>query len=74
MSQGIYTIPNPVNEQPLNYAPGSAERKKLKEAIAVAESQVIDIPMIIGGKPVQSKKKTEIILPHNLNKIIGYYS
>jgi len=73
MNHGIFSIPGPVNEQPLNYAPGSEERKKLKEALSTAKSQVIDIPMIIGGKPVFSNKKMKIVPPHEINHILGYF-
>jgi 1-pyrroline-5-carboxylate dehydrogenase len=73
MNKGIFIIPNPLNEQPLSYAPGSEERKKLREAITTALSQVNEIPMIIGGKPVRSDKKNKIILPHNIKQNIGYY-
>ncbi|MEN9511317.1 MAG: hypothetical protein RLZZ370_1136, partial [Bacteroidota bacterium] len=42
---GVFQVPQAVNEPVLDYAPGSSERKKLKAALAEARSQVLDIPM-----------------------------
>ena len=44
MSNGFFKIPYPKNEPVLNYAPGSAERKALQDAIAELKSQTADLP------------------------------
>ena len=38
MSIGTFSYPMPVNEPVLNYAPGSAEKKRLKEVLAELKS------------------------------------
>ena len=43
---------HPVNEPILNYAPGSEERKVLKEEIDRQMSEVIEIPCIVNGKEI----------------------
>lgn len=74
MTKGFFNVPAPVNEPVLSYAPGSRERSLLKEAISIAYSEQIDIPMYIGGKEVRSDKKVEIRPPHNHQQVIGWYN
>ena len=45
MSIGTFSYPMPVNEPLLSYAPGSAEKKRLKEVLAELKSSEADIPM-----------------------------
>jgi 1-pyrroline-5-carboxylate dehydrogenase len=73
MIKGFFRVPPAVNEAVLNYAPGSNERKLLKEALQKGYAEEADIPMFIGGKEVRSGKKKEIRPPHNHKQVIGYY-
>ncbi|MBC8053933.1 MAG: L-glutamate gamma-semialdehyde dehydrogenase [Sphingobacteriaceae bacterium] len=73
MSTGFFKVPQAINETVLNYAPGSNERKLLKEAIAQAYSEQADIPMYIGGKEIRTGAKKEIRPPHNHRQVIGHY-
>jgi 1-pyrroline-5-carboxylate dehydrogenase len=70
---GFFNVPVPVNEPVLNYAPGSAERKSLKEAIQEARSKVLDIPMYIGNQEVRSGKTAELRPPHDHQHLLGTY-
>lgn len=70
---GFFNVPVPVNEPVLNYAPGSAERKALKEAIQEARSKVVDIPMYIGNQEVRSGKTAELRPPHDHKHLLGTY-
>ncbi len=70
---GVFQVPQAINEPVLDYAPGSSERKKLKAALAEARSQVLDIPMYIGGLEVRTGKTVNIFPPHDLTHQIGYY-
>lgn len=74
MSNGIYKIPPAVNEPVLNYAPGSPERAALNNAIEKARSQVLDIPMIIGGKEIRTEKKATLSPPHDHQHLLAHYS
>jgi len=69
----IFQIPEPVNEPILNYAPGSRERAELKVKINELRSQVINIPLIIGGKEVRTGRTADIVIPHENKKVIGRY-
>jgi len=73
MLKGFFKVPLPVNEDILNYAPGSRERKLLKEALAEARSKFLDIPMYIGGQEIRSDKKVEIRPPHDHQHVLGIY-
>jgi len=74
MSKGFYKAPAPFNEPILSYAPGTPERKELKQAIADMRSKQVDIPMYIGTDEVRTDDKIEIRPPHDLKHILGYYN
>jgi 1-pyrroline-5-carboxylate dehydrogenase len=73
MSFGTFSYPMPVNEPVLSYAPGSPERKRLKEVLTELKQQPIDIPMYIGGKEVHEGKKTPIHPPHEIKHTLGFF-
>lgn len=73
MSNGFFHIPTAVNETVLNYAPGSAERKQLKAALAEMRKVKMDIPMFIGGREIRTDKKVEIRPPHDRKHLLGHY-
>ncbi|OGR66872.1 MAG: 1-pyrroline-5-carboxylate dehydrogenase [Elusimicrobia bacterium GWC2_61_19] len=69
----IFQIPEPVNEPILGYAPGTPERAELKARLTELRGQVIDIPLIIGGKEVRTGRTADIVIPHENKKIIGRF-
>ena len=73
MSKGFFNVPIPTNEPVKSYAPGSPERKVLKDTLSELRSKVIELPMVIGGKEVTSSRKMEIRPPHDLNHLLGYF-
>jgi 1-pyrroline-5-carboxylate dehydrogenase len=73
MSNAIYQIPPAHNEPVLNYAPGSAERKALKAALAEARSKQLDIPMYIGGTEVKTGNTALLRPPHDHQHVLGVY-
>jgi 1-pyrroline-5-carboxylate dehydrogenase len=70
---GFFKVPVPVNEPVLNYAPGSSERKALKDAIQEARAKVLDIPMYIGGKEIKSGVTSDIRPPHDHQHVLGKF-
>jgi 1-pyrroline-5-carboxylate dehydrogenase len=68
-----YQIPEPVNEPVLDYAPGKPERAGLKAKLAELRGQVIDIPLVIGGREVRTGRTAEITVPHENRKVIARY-
>ncbi len=73
MSNGIYNVPEAINEPVLNYATGSPERIQLKQAIQEARNTKADIPMYIGGKEIRTGNKKEIHPPHDRRHLLGHY-
>ncbi len=73
MLVGTFTYPLPVNEPVLNYAPGSPEKKRLKQVLAELKSTQADVPMYIGGKEVRTNKKKSMHPPHEIKHVLGYY-
>jgi 1-pyrroline-5-carboxylate dehydrogenase len=73
MSLGYFNYPMPVNEPVLNYTPGSAEKKRLKEALSAYKSKKIDVPMYIGAEQVFSGKKVDMRPPHQHQHLLGTY-
>jgi 1-pyrroline-5-carboxylate dehydrogenase len=74
MSIGTFLYPMPVNEPVFNYAPGSPEKKRLKEVLTELKQQEADIPMYIGAKEVRTNKKVAIHPPHEIKHTLGYFS
>ena len=73
MQLGYFNYPLPVNEPVLNYAPGSTERKLLKEALASLKKKTLDIPMYINGKAVKTGKTQSIHPPHETKHLLGHF-
>jgi 1-pyrroline-5-carboxylate dehydrogenase len=73
MSEGFYTIPEVKNEPIKSYAPGSPERKELKNKLAELRSVELEIPMVIGGKDVFTDTKVRMFPPHDIKHTLGYY-
>ena len=62
-----------MNEPVQEFAPGSPERARLKAALSEARSEVLDIPMYIGGSQVRTGQTVNIFPPHDLQHQIGFY-
>lgn len=70
---GIYKLQQPKNEPIIGYAPGTPERKALKEALSSLGNSEIEIPLIIGGKEVRTGDMGQCIIPHNHRKVLARY-
>jgi len=73
MPKGNFRVPEPANERVRNYAPGTHERETLKEEIQRLRSQVLDIPMIIGGKEIRTGNLVPIYPPHDQKHLLGHF-
>lgn len=74
MTDAIFSVPLPVNEPVLNYAPGSPEKAALKKALAELKAEIREVPMYIGGQRVTTAEKGTIRPPHELSHTLGYFS
>ncbi len=73
MYSNLESVPKAYNEPVLSYKPGSPERAELKAMLKKLKSEEIEIPMVIGGKPVTTGEKVAIHPPHELKHTLGYY-
>ncbi len=73
MQFGYFNYPLPANEPVLSYAPGSPEKKRLKETLAQMKSTAIDVPMYIGAEEVRTGKKSAMRPPHEHGHVLGYF-
>ena len=69
----ILQVPKPQNEPILNYAPGSKEKKEIKAKLSEMKKEVIEIPLIIGGKEVRTGDMGEIRIPHEHKHVLAKY-
>lgn len=65
MANATFEIREPDNEPVYSYAPGTPEKKKLKEELERLKSEQIEIPAIIGGKEIRTDRTAEVVIPHN---------
>ena len=61
---GVRRVPVPVNETVRSYAPGSPERKALKERLVTRSDERIAIPLVIGGKEIRPGELAQTTRPH----------
>jgi 1-pyrroline-5-carboxylate dehydrogenase len=73
MFNGIFQVPQPVNEPVLDYGPGSPERAELNARLAAMLGQKVDVPMIIGGKEVRNGTLADLCCPHDHQHSLGKY-
>ena len=71
MSNGYFKVEMPKNEQVKAYLPGSPERASLKKELERQSAQVVQVPMIIGGKEVWTERKTKAVMPHDHAHVIA---
>lgn len=70
MSNGYFKVEMPKNEPVKAYLPGSPERASLKKELERQSAQVVQVPMIIGGKEVWTERKTKAVMPHDHAHVI----
>jgi len=61
------------NEKVLDYLPGSKERTEIKKELKSLKEEVLEIPLIIGGKEIRTGNIGQCIIPHDNKKVIAKY-
>lgn len=69
----IFKLARPENEPILSYRAGSKEKAEIKAKLAELKQEVIEIPLIIGGKEVKTGNIGEIRIPHNHQHLLAKY-
>lgn len=70
---GDIQVPLPVNEPVRSYAPGTPERREIKEHLARMASERVEIPLIIGGKEVRTGNTCQAVMPHRHGHVLGVW-
>jgi 1-pyrroline-5-carboxylate dehydrogenase len=73
MNNAIYSIQHPENEPLMSYAPGCLERAELEKELNRISSETVEIPLIIGGKPVKTGKLGKVVMPHDHGHLLATY-
>jgi 1-pyrroline-5-carboxylate dehydrogenase len=73
MNNAIFNLERPQNEHTLNYAPGCRERKGLNADLDRMSSEVLDIPLIIGGKEVRTGNTGKVVMPHDHGHVLANF-
>ena len=68
---GIFRPPPAVNEPILSYLPGSTERAELKERLEQMSSERVHVPMVIGGRRVETGTTFEAVMPHRRAHVLA---
>ena len=71
MNNAIASIPTPLNEEILSYAPHSPERASLRRRLDELKTDVVEIPAFIGGREIRTGNTVEIRAPHDHGQILA---
>ena len=73
MNHALLSTPPADNEPVFSYAPGGADRAKLKAEIERLLGSEFDIPLVIGGKEVRTGSTAPILRPDDRGSSLGRY-
>lgn len=71
MDEAQVTLSTPENEKILDYAAGSPEKRALKSALERLGDEVIEIPLIIGGREIYTGNTTTCVMPHRHGHVLA---
>jgi 1-pyrroline-5-carboxylate dehydrogenase len=73
VNNAVISTPEPINEPILSYGPGSPEKLALKQALAEMSAKQLEIPLIIGGKEIQTGNLGKVVMPHDHKHVLATY-
>lgn len=65
MINSISTVPHPVNEPVLTYAPGSSERLEVLKVLETMKAEKRVLKSVINGEEIEGSRKRALSAPHN---------
>ena len=68
---GIARVPVPSNEPNKTYLPDSPERLELKARLASMAAERIDIPLIIDGQEIRTRRVEHAVMPHDHQHVLA---
>jgi 1-pyrroline-5-carboxylate dehydrogenase len=72
MNNAIYNFGEPKNEPVYSYQPGSPERAKLEEELNYQINEVVDIPLIIGGREIRTGQIKNVVMPTDHGHVLAH--
>ncbi|EHQ42980.1 MULTISPECIES: L-glutamate gamma-semialdehyde dehydrogenase [Myroides] len=73
MSKGFYKVPSAINEPVKSYAPGTQERELTLNSFKEQYSQLVDIPLFIGGEEIRTGNTKDLFPPFDHKHKLGVY-
>ena len=73
MISGRFTVDEPQNEPILSYAPGTGEKRILKDELARQLAENVEMPLIIGGREIRTGNIMTATCPHDHSHVLGEY-
>jgi len=73
MSNAIFRVPEPRNEEVRSYAPGSPERESLQARLKTMATEQVELPLVIGGRRVTTGDTGAMVMPHDHRHQLGTY-
>lgn len=73
MNNALFQFREPKNEPINSYAPGTPERALLQAEVEKQYNQVIEIPIIIGGKEIRTGKMGKVVMPTEHQHVLANY-
>ncbi|MBC8344297.1 MAG: L-glutamate gamma-semialdehyde dehydrogenase [Bacteroidetes bacterium] len=73
MNNANFNFGLPQNETVLSYRAGTRERKQLIAEMERMSSEILDIPLIIGGKEIRTDNTAQVVMPHNHSHVLANY-
>jgi len=67
----ISQAPAPFNEPIQSYAPGTPERRTLKETLDRMAGDQIEIPVVVDGKEIRTGDTAEAVMPHDHKHVLA---
>ena len=68
----VTTVPSPMNEPALGYAPGSPERSRLDARLKELAADPIDLTMALGAtRRLGGGERVEVVQPHRRHSVLG---
>ena len=70
---GTRRVPPAVNEPIRSFAPHSPEKRSLKARLALMEREVVDIPIVIGGRRIQTGNLGTVTMPCDHHHVLARF-
>jgi 1-pyrroline-5-carboxylate dehydrogenase len=70
-THGIFKPPKATNEPQHDYLPDTAERVSLQRRLEQMQSEVVEVPLVIGGQDMHGSRTVAATMPHDKNHVLA---